>query len=360
MRVAGSNMGGDWRQTLQAAWLSRGLIARLLYPTSLFFRALVWARRQLFAFGLLPTRRVNALVIVVGNVVAGGAGKTPTVMALVQHLQGLGYTIGVISRGYGRDGTACIEVTPESSPQDAGDEPLLIRRTTLAPVFVGRTRLEAASALLERYPLTQIIICDDGLQHYGLYRDLEICVFDDRGYGNGWLLPAGPLREPWPREALPQSGQGDERLLVLHTGDHPAFIGFTVQRCLALFAKGLDGTSIPLRALGAPGTKPLMAVAGIAQPESFFSMLRACQVPLAKTLGLPDHYDFDSFSRSIHVGYSVICTEKDAAKLWTVAPEALAIPLVLVPEPAFFAVLDAQVTGLMAEKLSSAHGHKTT
>ena len=353
-------MGGTWRRTLQGAWLSRGVIARLLYPTSLFFRALVWARRQLFVFGRLPTQRVNALVIVVGNVVAGGAGKTPTVMALVQHLQALGYPVGVISRGYGRAGTACTEVMPEMSPQDAGDEPLLIRRTTQAPVFVGRTRLEAAAALLERYPSTQIIICDDGLQHYGLYRDLEICVFDDRGYGNGWLLPAGPLREPWPREALPQAGQGDERLLVLHTGDHPAFIGFTAQRSLALHAKGRDGTSIPLRALGAPGTKPLLAVAGIAQPESFFSMLRACQVPLAKTLGLPDHYDFDSFSRNIHGCFSIICTEKDAAKIWAVAPEALAIPLVFVPEPAFFAAVDAWVTALMAAKLSSAHGHKTT
>ncbi len=353
-------MNGTWRQTLESAWLSRGLIAKLLYPISLFFRAMVWARRQLFAFGLLPTGRVEALVIVVGNVVAGGAGKTPTVMALVQHLQAQGYRVGVISRGYGRAGTACTEVMPESSPQDAGDEPLLIRRTTLAPVFVGHTRMEAAAALMERYPSTQIIICDDGLQHYGLYRDLELCVFDDRGVGNGWLMPAGPLRELWPRQALRQAGQDDERLLILHTGDRPAFVGFTAQRSLALYARGRDGKSIPLPALCAPGTKPLLAVAGIAQPEAFFSMLRACKVPLAETMGLPDHYDFNSFSPSIHERYSIICTEKDAAKLWPVAPEALAIALVFVPEPAFFTAFDARVTGLMAAKLSSTHGHKTT
>ena len=357
-------MGGTWRQTLQGAllraWLSRGLVACLLYPVSLLFWALVWTRRQMYAWSLLKTQRVEALVVVVGNVVAGGAGKTPTVMALVQHLQLQGYQVGVISRGYGRTNAACIEVLPESPPQDTGDEPLLIRRTTQAPVFVGSTRIEAASALLRRHPLTQIIVCDDGLQHYSLYRDLEICVFDDRGYGNGWLLPAGPLREPWPRKPLAQAGQDSERLLVLHTGNLPAFVGFTAQRTLAPFAKRKDGTTIALSALGEPGAKPVLAVAGIAQPESFFSMLRACQVPLAKTLALADHYDFDSFPRNVYEGYTIICTEKDAAKLWSVVPDALAIPLVFLPQRDFIATFDARISELMAKKLSSTHGHKTT
>jgi tetraacyldisaccharide 4'-kinase len=357
-------MVSTWRQTLQSAllraWLSRGPLTSLLFPFSLFFRALVWGRRQLFASGLLKTQRVDALVIVVGNVVAGGAGKTPAVMALVQHLLAQGYTVGVISRGYGRSGTACTEVTPDASPQNTGDEPLLIRQVTQVPVFVGQTRVEAANALLQHYPQTQIIVCDDGLQHYGLYRDLEICVFDDRGCGNAWMLPAGPLREPWPRDALTQVGQGDDRLLVLHTGAHPAFAGFTARRSLAPFAKCSDGTRIALSTLGRPGAKPLLAVAGIAQPESFFSMLRASQVPLAKTLALPDHYDFYSYSRSIDEGYSIICTEKDAAKLWPAVPNAMAVPLVFQPEPAFFAAVDARVAELMAAKLSSTHGHKTT
>ena len=357
-------MGGTWRQTLQSAllraWLSHSLAASLLYPISLLFTALVWTRRQLYAWSLLKPQRINALVIVVGNVVAGGAGKTPTVIALVQHLQKQGYQVGVISRGHGRASRECIEVLPESAPQDTGDEPLLIRRATQAPVFVGRTRIEAATTLLKRHPLTQIIICDDGLQHYALYRDLEICVFDDRGYGNGWLLPAGPLREPWPRKPLTQAGQDDERLLVLHTGNHPAFVGFTAQRTLAPFARRGDGTTIALSALGEPGAKPLLAVAGIAQPESFFSMLRACQLPLEKTIALADHYDFDSFSRITYKGYSIICTEKDAVKLWPVAPDALAIPLVFVPQPAFIATFDARIAGLIATKLSSTHGHKTT
>ncbi len=357
-------MGSTRRQALQSAllraWLERGLLATLLFPVSLFFGALTGARRQLYALGLLKIRRVDALVVVVGNVVAGGAGKTPTVMALVQHLQMQGYVVGVISRGYGRANTACTEVMPDALPQNTGDEPLLIRRTTQVPVFVGRTRIEAATALLERYPLTQIILCDDGLQHYALYRDLEVCVFDDRGFGNGWLLPAGPLREAWPRNPLSQAGQGDDRLLVLHTGEHAAFSGFTAQRSLAPFAKCSDGTTIALSALGEPGTKPLLAVAGIAQPESFFSMLRTGKVPLAKTLALPDHYDFDSFLRNAYGGYGIICTEKDAAKLWSTTPDAWAVPLVFTPQPAFFDAVTARVAFLMSTKLSSTHGHKTT
>jgi tetraacyldisaccharide 4'-kinase len=357
-------MGGTWRQTLQSAllrtWLSRGLVATLLLPISLLFRMLVVSRRLAYAWGWLTTQRVEALVIVVGNVVAGGAGKTPTVIALLQHLQARGYMVGVISRGYGRIGTACVEVMPDASPHQTGDEPLLIRRTVLAPVFVGRTRTEAAKTLLERYPQTQIILCDDGLQHYSLYRDLEVCVFDDQGCGNGWLQPAGPLREPWPRHPLAQAGQSDERLLVLHTGGHPAFGGFTAQRSLAPFAKCSDGRRIELLALREASAKPLLALAGIAQPESFFSMLRACGLQLAKTLALPDHYDFDSFSRSIHEGYSIICTEKDAAKLWPTVPDAWTVPLVFVPHPEFFDAVEARVSTLIRAKLSSSHGHKTT
>jgi tetraacyldisaccharide 4'-kinase len=357
-------MHSNWRLRLQSAllraWLHKGLVPRLLHPLALLFRMLVWMRRQLYAYGLLSTQRVDALVIVVGNVVAGGGGKTPTVIALAQHFQEQGYAVGVISRGYGRTGTACTEVKPDSSPHDTGDEPLLIRRSTQVPVFVGQTRVEAAARLLECYPLTTIILCDDGLQHYALYRDLEICVFDDRGLGNGCLLPAGPLREPWPRKTLPQAGQRDDRLLVLHTGENPAFAGFTAQRSLAPFAKGSEGSNTQLSALGMPGAKPLLALAGIAQPESFFSMLRAHRVPLAKTVALPDHYHFDSFSRNVYQGYSIICTEKDAAKLWSTTPDALSVPLVFTPEPAFFKSLDRCVTDLIGAKLSSAHGHQTT
>jgi tetraacyldisaccharide 4'-kinase len=345
---------------LLRAWVQRGWLAWLLWPISLVLHALVMLRRQLFRWGLMKVQRVDALVIVVGNVVAGGAGKTPTVISVVQHLTARQRKVGVISRGYGRQSDACMEVTPDSAPAEVGDEPALLRRATQVPVFVGRNRHATATALLAQYPQTEIIVCDDGLQHYRLYRDLEICVFDDRGCGNGWLLPAGPLREPWPRVALPPAGQHPSRLLVLHTGSHPAFAGFTAHRSLDPLALRQDGTRIPLATLNAPGTPPLMAVAGIAQPQAFFAMLQATGLTLAQTVALPDHYDFDSLPRSIHKGYQLICTEKDALKLWRSAPDALAIPLVQTAAPAFFQALDARIVEQQAATLSSPHGHKTS
>ncbi len=360
-------------RVLLSNWKRRGPLAIALWPVAQLFLVIATVRRALYRLGGFKVRRVDAMVIVVGNVITGGAGKTPTVMSLVQHLRQQGIQVGVVSRGYGRQKRAALEVMPDSAATDTGDEPLLVRRTTQVPVWVGPSRFDAASALLAKYPDTQIILCDDGLQHYGLYRDLEVCVFDNRGCGNGWTLPAGPLRETWPRSALSQAGQAIERLLVLHTGDKPAFAGFTAARRLADFALRSDGSSVPLTSLrpksnvsarsgekGGIGSKPLMAVAGIAQPEVFFDMLRARGVALSKTLALPDHYDFDSYLRSLHADYQLICTEKDAMKLWQVVPDALAVPLVQTAEPAFWQAVDAHVRARLATKLSFPHGHKTT
>lgn len=342
------------QRTLTRAWTRRGPLAWLLWPISLLFAALATLRRRLYQAGLLKVQRVPALVIVVGNVVAGGSGKTPVVMALVRHLQARGLRVGVISRGYGRRATDCREVFDDSLSSEVGDEPALIRRATSVPVFVAARRFDAASALLARYPDTQVILCDDGLQHLGLHRDLEICVFDDRGAGNGLLLPAGPLREPWPRAAD----------LVLHTGARPAFAGFTAVRTLARHALRADGSQIELADLAQAGAKPLLAVAAIAKPDDFFAMLRAKNLPLARTIALPDHYDFDSWLRNEYEGHTVICTEKDAVKLWLKQADALAVPLVFTPEPAFIARLDAMLSVLLAArlnpKLSSTHGHTTS
>lgn len=340
--------------TLTRIWTQRGLLAWLLWPISLSFGALAALRRGLYRAGLFKVQRVPAVVIVVGNVVAGGAGKTPVVIVLVQHLQARGLQVGVVSRGYGRRATDCREVLADSAIADVGDEPALIQRATAAPVFVAARRFDAATALLKRYPDTQIIVCDDGLQHLSLHRDLEICVFDDRGIGNGFLLPAGPLREPWPRAVD----------LVLHTGAHPAFAGFTAQRALARHAHRADGRPVALTELTRDGEKPLLAVAAIARPEAFFAMLRNLHLPLARTVALPDHYDFNSWSRNEYEGYSVICTEKDAVKLWQKQPDALAVPLIFTPEPYFMTQLDALVSGLLAAqpnpRLSSPHGHTTS
>lgn len=319
------------------------MVAHLLLPFSWVYRLVAASRRLVYAVGLKPTQKVDALVLVVGNVIVGGAGKTPTVISIVKHLQARGLHVGVISRGYGRDSTATLEVTPTSLPQDVGDEPVLVQRSTGAPVVVGATRVHAAQTLLARHPRTQIVVCDDGLQHYALHRDLEICVFDNRGCGNGWLLPAGPLRESWPRLALAQAGQSNERLLVLHTGTEPAFDGYRATRSLAPAGLLSDGTRIALNSLTYNEGKPLFAVAGIAQPQAFFDMLSALSIPLAGTLALPDHYDFHSVLRTSHESYRLICTEKDAQKLWQIAPDAIAVPLIQTAEPSFWSALDATV-----------------
>ena len=341
-------------RSLTDAWAHRGALACLLWPLSLLYGALASLRRQLFKLGVFETGRVDVPVIVVGNVVAGGSGKTPVVMALVQHLQRSGRKVGVISRGYGRGQRDCREVLAESSVAEVGDEPVLIQRSTGAKVFVAPARVDAARALLQRHPETELIVCDDGLQHWGLQRDLEICVFDDRGVGNGFLLPAGPLREPWPRMAD----------LVLHTGKHPAFGGFRAQRMLADHARRADGSALDLSDLMAPDAKPLLALAAIAKPEEFFAMLRATGLKLARTDALPDHDDLVSWSKQDHSAYRILCTEKDAVKLWHLLPDALAIPLLCKPEPDFIERLDSLLSGLLIDRsraaLSSRHGHTTS
>ncbi len=344
---------------LQQAWLRRGMLARLLWPLSWLYGLLAELRRLAFRAGYFRSERLPVPVLVVGNVVAGGAGKTPAVIALVQHLQARGLQVGVVSRGYGRTSPHCLEVLPGTPIEASGDEPALIQRATGAPVFVAPRRAEAARALLAAHRPTQLIVCDDGLQHYALQRDVEIAVFDERGVGNGWLLPAGPLREPWPerlRRGVRAGGRGID--LVLHTGEHAAFTGssdFGSTRRLADHALRADGSRVALESLAG---QPLLALAGIAKPEAFFAMLRARGLVLAETRALSDHYTFDSYPRPQDKGYTVICTEKDAVKLFPRQADVLAVPLEFSPEPAFFTALDALLAPLLSP-LPSTHGHQT-
>ena len=328
-------MAAALRQALTQAWTRRGWLALVLWPVSLVYGLLVFLRSGLYRLQLLKTQRVRVPVIVVGNVVAGGAGKTPVVMALVEHLKARGLHPGVVSRGYGRSTHDCREVGPRSTAAEAGDEPVLIARSCGVPVFVASRRIEAAQALLAAYPQTTVIVCDDGLQHHALARDIEICVFDERGTGNGFLLPAGPLREPWPRSVD----------LVLHSGATQAFAGYAATRELAGHALRADGSAVPLKELE---DRPLIAVAGIARPEAFFAMLRARGLQLAEAIALPDHFDFDGWRMPGEL--TLLCTAKDAFKLWPLHPEALAVPLLFRPEPALLSALDA----LLDAKLSSA------
>lgn len=350
---------------------SRHLLLPLLAPLACVFYLLTAARKTLYRMGAFKVQRVNAKVIVVGNAVLGGAGKTPTVIALVQHLQAQQLQVGVVSRGYGRNTAKdadSMEVLPEADPLHVGDEPLLIRKRCAVPVFVGRSRASAAQTLLAQYPRTEIVVCDDGLQHYALYRDLDICVFDDRGIGNGWVFPMGPLRETWPHRPVQASGQRPQRLLSLHTGQPNAWTGFHAQRSLSLYALTQTGQRVALNTLNtlqtAPHALPLFAVAAIARPEVFFAMLRAQGLTLAGSLALPDHDAFTQAAQQLPPQVQLLCTEKDAYKLWPHRPDALAVPLEQTMPAAFWAALHAALHNARHDagltKLSSPHGHTTT
>lgn len=348
--MARANHQPALRGLAQSGWTRRGPWAWSMWPSSLAYGLLSGLRRWLYQSDWLKPETIDAIVVVVGNVMAGGVGKTPVVIELAKHFRTQGWTVGVVSRGYGRADRDCREVTAQGPPDVCGDEPLLIRRSTNVPVFVASRRADAARALLAAYPATQIVLCDDGLQHYRLHRDIEICVFDDRGIGNGLLLPAGPLREPWPRSVD----------MVLHTGERPAFSGFVAPRVLAMHAVRADGSRLALATLMRPGAKPLRAVAAIAQPEKFFNMLRGVGLVLADTVALPDHASFDNWPAQHDAGVTLLCTEKDAVKLWRHNPDALAVPLQVVIEPAFLNALDELIRARLSAKLSSSHGHTTS
>ena len=332
---------------LAAIWQHRGLHAWLLRPVSWLYGALVGLRKMAYRRGWLASGHPGAFVIVVGNVVVGGAGKTPTTMALVQHLSQRGLRVGVVSRGHGRSTRDTRAVQPNDTAVLAGDEPLLIRRHTGVPVWVGNSRLQAARQLLQAHPEVQVIVCDDGLQHLALQRDLEICLVDERGLGNGWLLPAGPLREPWPRSVdllLNTDGQGQQ--------------GYVARRQFAARAINAHGQTCDLLSLS---RQPVDAVAGLARPQAFFDMLRAQGFQLADTYALPDHDDFSQWQPTASAR-PLLCTEKDAVKLWYHQPEAWAVPLQMVPEPAFWQALDARLgpnAVPASTPVSSPHGQQT-
>jgi tetraacyldisaccharide 4'-kinase len=352
---------------LQRSWTKRDWLAFALLDVSWAYRGLVALRRFLYARGVFKSFHVPVPVIVVGNVVAGGAGKTPVVIEIVRYLKAQGWQPGVVSRGYGRvvergNTWVALQVHANTAVAASGDEPMLIKQTTGAPVFVARRRIDAARALLAVHPGVNVIVCDDGLQHLALQRDIEVCVMDDRGVGNGWLLPAGPLREPWPRAvdfvlqtktieagpaASPATPQATEQG---HTKTdpkpRPTAATYQIQRHLAPFALRADGTQVPLADLT---SQSVVAVAAIAQPDAFFAMLRAQGLTLTETISLPDHYTFSSWPRDDLVARTLICTQKDAAKLWPSHPQALAVPLVVDIPPAFYTAL--------LKKLSSLPGH---
>lgn len=290
-------------------WWQPGLTPRtaLLAPLSLLFGAVAASRRALYRAGLPRATRLPVPVIVVGNLTVGGAGKTPLTIALVEALQARGYKPGVISRGYGTDNEAPREVRADSSPADIGDEPLLIRRSAGVPVFVCRKRPAAGAALLAAYPETNVILSDDGLQHYALARDVEIAVFDARGAGNGYLLPAGPLREPLSRRVD----------AVVINGDAPSPVagqGWTMR----LEPRGLYRLGDPAqRRLTSDFVRDaegkVAALAGIGDPKRFFATLRSLGLRIEEH-PFPDHHPYTEADLKAITAPLIVMTEKDAIK----------------------------------------------
>jgi tetraacyldisaccharide 4'-kinase len=296
-------------QRLQQAWLVRGALAWALRPAALLFGLLTAVRRALYRWGALRAQTLPAPVIVVGNLIAGGAGKTPTVIAIVAALRRHGYAPGIVSRGYGARIEGVLDVSRDTLPAQCGDEPLLMRLRTDAPVVVGRDRVAAARALLAAHPAVDVLVSDDGLQHLALARHAQVLVFDERGAGNGWLLPAGPLREPLPR-AVPA------RTLVLynHTAASTPLPGALARRSLAGVVALQDWWhGRPVNSLDTLRGRPLLAVAGLARPQRFFRMLQDAGLTITP-LPLPDHHDYRTLPWPADTA-DVVLTEKDAIKL---------------------------------------------
>ncbi len=333
-------MSDFWTST----WRQRSTWSLIFLPLSWLYR-LVWLlRRWLYEHDFFKTVSLPVPVLVVGNVYVGGTGKTPLTIELVRQLQARGWRPGVISRGHGRANGIGIEVGPDSLASDVGDEPLLIRRRTGVPVWVDRQRVRAAQALLQHHAEVNVLVCDDGLQHLALHRDLELCLFDARRLGNGRLLPAGPLREPWPRK--PSAGV---QCHVLSSQDPPWDGAWPVRRQLDRQAVNGHGQTMSLSAF----SKPVRALAAIAQPEVFFESLREMGVQLADPRAYPDHDPLVNWFGQ--PGETWVCTEKDAVKLWPRHPEVWAVPLqVRLPE-AFIQRVDED----LRSRLSSGHGHQT-
>ena len=326
---AESLLARHWWRERPSLWM------RLLQPLSMLYGWLAERQRR-----HAKPQRAPVPLLVVGNFSVGGAGKTPTVIALVQALQKAGHRPGVLSRGFGRRGDGVRAVQRGDTAAEVGDEPLLIQRRTGAPVWVGRERIQAARALCSAQPGVDVLVSDDGLQHHALAPDAALVVFDDRGAGNGLLLPAGPLREPLPR-------QSPSRMRVLYTGSRvsTALPGVLAQRRITHawpLAAWQAGDAQQAVALATLQGRKLVAAAGLAAPEKFFGMLQATGLRFDR-LPLPDHFGFHTLPWPA-TSTDVLLTEKDAVKLQPLqlgSTRVWVVPLDFQLPPALIADLSA-------------------
>ncbi len=325
--------------SLHTLWTRTGVLTVLLLPLAALFSGVSTLRRLAYRRGWLNAVGVGVPVIVVGNITAGGSGKTPLVIWLVNWLRDQGYRPGVVSRGYGGAAQGCVEVRSDSPPAEVGDEPLLIHVKTAAPVVVGRDRVAATRTLLARYPGIDVIVSDDGLQHYRLRRDIELAVIDAAtGLGNGWPLPAGPLREPRNRlrsvDAIIQVVRG-----TAQTRAYPAATSWRADYTAGqAYRLRMPQDKKPLHDL--PSLEWLAAT-GIGQPQGFFDMLSAHGIRFAPRT-FADHHAFQP--GDLPADGAVLMTEKDAVKcLMFAGADWWAVQLDVAPETGFIDWLSARI-----------------
>ena len=302
-------LGVEASGKLQDCWTRRGPLSALLLPLAVVFGLSVALRRALYAFGILRSQELPVPVVVVGSITVGGSGKTPLVLWLAQQFQQRGWHPGIISRGHGGalQRRQVKEVLPDSRAREIGDEPLLLKRRSKLPVFVGRDRVAVARALLARYPDCDLLLSDDGLQHYRLARSAEIAVVDTRGLMNGRLLPAGPLRES-PRRLLQVDALVLNGLAEFPTG---GVARFNMELRGATF-HALDDPA-RTRAASALKESKLAAVAGTGVPQRFFDHLTGLGLEFSAH-PFPDHHRYMAGDLSSIQADAFLMTEKDAVK----------------------------------------------
>jgi tetraacyldisaccharide 4'-kinase len=294
------------------AWYDGALWLYLLWPVSLIYQLIISIRYHFYRLGIFKIHRLDVPIVVVGNITVGGTGKSPLVCHLVEALRNKGFNPGIVSRGYGAKlGRHQVrEVFIHSLPAEVGDEPLMLKKKLGCRVFVSPSRVLAAKALEKTG--CDIIISDDGLQHYALYRDIEICVFDgQRKWGNGHLLPMGPLREPISRlKEIPY--------LVVNGASNAGSYGQTdlnqKEFSMTLHAESLISMNTEKRkSLQEFSQETVHAVAAIGHPERFFNTLKGAEIKL-KTHAFGDHHVYKKSDFLFDQDLPILMTEKDAVK----------------------------------------------
>jgi tetraacyldisaccharide 4'-kinase len=307
-------------------WYRRGALAWLLWPASLAFACVVSIRRFLYWIRFLKSEHPGIPVIVVGNLVAGGSGKTPLVLWIAEFLKSQGWSPAIVSRGYGAAETAPRAATIASEAAEVGDEPIILSRRSGCPVWVGADRVAVVRALRAKHEDVDVLILDDGLQHYRLRRDVEIAVVDTRGFGNRFFLPAGPLRESISRLKSVDA--------VVWNGSSPSGKNsFAMTLEGATFHRMTDAND--RRPASAFAGHRVHAVAGIGDPNRFFLHLGKLGIkPIPHPF--PDHHPFTTRDLEFGGDAPVVMTEKDAVKLRR-APHAhwWVLPVTAQLDPAF-------------------------